>query len=64
MIAVSVREPGDRGQARPGRLLYQCSTAIGGIVQYGIVLVLVLALAGFSRDLLALRRPRSLAAMR
>jgi membrane protease YdiL (CAAX protease family) len=40
--------------------LYQWSTAVGGIVQDGIVLVIVLGIAGFSTRLLALRRPRSL----
>src|SRR4051794_14099372 len=40
-------------------VLYHWSTAVGGVVQDGIVLVLVLAIAGFSRDRIALRRPRS-----
>ena len=48
----------DGGQARPEQVLYQWSTAVGGLVQDAIVLVLVLAIAGFSRALLALRRPR------
>src|SRR5579884_1090813 len=34
--------------------------AIGAVVQDAIVLALVLAIAGFRRDLLALRRPRSI----
>ena len=48
------------GSGKPDpQVLYQWSTAIAGLVQDGIVLVLVLLIAGFSRDLLALRRPRS-----
>ena len=41
-------------------MLYHWSTAIGGVVQDGIILLLVLALAGFDRRLLGLRRPRSI----
>ena len=43
------------------QLLYHWSTAIGAIVQDGIILALVLAIAGQRRDLLALRRPAALA---
>ena len=42
-------------------ILYRWSTAVGGLVQDGIVLALVLAIAGLSTRRLALRRPRSLA---
>jgi membrane protease YdiL (CAAX protease family) len=42
-------------------VLYQWSTAIGGLVQDAIVLALVLAIAGFSARRLALRRPLSYA---
>jgi membrane protease YdiL (CAAX protease family) len=42
------------------QVLYRWSTAVGGVVQDGIILVVVLALAGFDRRLLALRRPRSI----
>jgi len=59
MIAVSYLGRATEGKPDPN-VLYQWSTAVGGIIQDGIVLVLVLALAGFSRDLLALRRPTSL----
>ena len=59
MIAVSYLGRATEGKPDPD-VLYQWSTAIGGIIQDGIVLVLVLALAGFSRQLLALRRPTSL----
>ena len=58
MIAVSYLGRATEGKPDP-KVLYQWSTAIGGIIQDGIVLVLVLALAGFSRQLLALRRPAS-----
>jgi membrane protease YdiL (CAAX protease family) len=37
--------------------LYQYSTAANGIVDYAIVLAVVLAIAGASRELLTLRRP-------
>ena len=40
-------------------VLYRYETAIGAAVIYAIMLMLVLAIAGFDRDLLALRRPRS-----
>ncbi|MGN6799830.1 MAG: lysostaphin resistance A-like protein [Gaiellaceae bacterium] len=42
------------------QVLYRWSTAIGGVIQDGVILVVVLALAGFDRQLLALRRPRSI----
>ena len=42
------------------QVLYRWSTAVGGIVQDGIILIVVLALAGFDRRLLGLRRPRSI----
>jgi hypothetical protein len=40
-------------------VLYQYSTAIGSAVVYGLILLIVLAIAGFDRDVLALRAPRS-----
>jgi membrane protease YdiL (CAAX protease family) len=40
--------------------LYEWSTAVGALIQDAIVLGLVLAIAGFRRDLLALHRPPSL----
>jgi membrane protease YdiL (CAAX protease family) len=42
------------------RVLYEWSTAVGSLIQDGIVLGLVLAIAGGSRRLLALRRPAGL----
>jgi hypothetical protein len=50
----------EAGKTSPN-VLYQWSTAIGGLVQDAIVLALVLAIAGFSARRLALRRPLSYA---
>lgn len=44
----------------PKQFLYEWSTAVGGLVQDGIVLALVLAIARPHFDWLALRRPRSI----
>jgi hypothetical protein len=44
------------------QVLYKSSTAVGGLIQDGILLGIVLAMAGARRDLLALRRPRSIRA--
>ena len=47
-------------QGKPDRdVLYKYSTAVGALVIYGILLLIVLAIAGFRRDLLGLRRPNS-----
>lgn len=43
------------------QILYEWSTAVGSLIQDGIVLALVLAIAGGSRRLLALRLPADLA---
>jgi len=40
-------------------VLYLYSTAIGGAVIYAVMLLIILAIAGFDRDRLALHRPRS-----
>jgi membrane protease YdiL (CAAX protease family) len=49
------------GSGKPAPdVLYQWSTAVGGFVQDAVVLAIVLAIAGFSARLLALRPPRSL----
>jgi hypothetical protein len=61
MIALSYWGRAAEGKPDP-QVLYEWSTAIGGIVQDGILLALVLAIAGSRRDLLALRRPRSIPA--
>jgi len=42
------------------QILYERSTAIGTVIQDGIVLALVLWIAASRRDLLALRRPESI----
>jgi membrane protease YdiL (CAAX protease family) len=42
------------------QVLYHWSTAVGGVIQDGIILLVVVALAGFDRQLLGLRRPRSI----
>ena len=58
MIALAYATRAVAGKPDPN-VLYQWSTAIGGLVQDGIILFFVLLIAGFSRDRLALRRPRS-----
>ena len=59
MIAIAYAARATEGKPDP-QILYHWSTAIGGIVQDGIILLLVLGLAARDRDLLALRRPRSI----
>jgi hypothetical protein len=61
MIALSYWGRATEGKPDP-QVLYEWSTAIGGLIQDGILLALVLAIAGSRRDLLALRRPRSIPA--
>jgi membrane protease YdiL (CAAX protease family) len=58
MIALGYASRAESGKPAPD-VLYHWSTAVGGIVQDAILLVLVLAIAGFSRDRIALRPPRS-----
>jgi uncharacterized protein len=48
----------ESGKPSP-QVLYEWSTAIGGFVQDAVLLLLVLLIARFDRDLLALRRPAS-----
>ena len=48
------------GGKPPKDAAYQWSTAAAGVVQYGIILAVVLAIARPDWSLLALRRPRSL----
>ena len=52
-------ERGVAGKPDP-QVLYRWSTAVGGLLQDGILLVLVLVIGGFTGDLLALRRPPSI----
>ncbi len=59
MIALAYLSRATEGKPDP-EVLYHWSTAVGGVVQDGIVLLLVLALAGFDRRLLGLRRPHSI----
>jgi membrane protease YdiL (CAAX protease family) len=59
MIAVAYLGRATEGKPDP-QILYKWSTAVGGVVQDGIILLLVLGLAARDRELLALRRPESL----
>jgi membrane protease YdiL (CAAX protease family) len=59
LIALAYISRATEGKPDP-QVLYRWSTAVGGVVQDGIILLLVLALAGFDRRLLGLRRPRSI----
>jgi membrane protease YdiL (CAAX protease family) len=56
LVALAYADRARSGKPSP-QILYQWSTAIGALIQDGIVLALVLGIAGFRRDLLALRRP-------
>lgn len=58
MVAIAYASRAAAGKPDP-QVLYQWSTAVGGLVQDGILLLLVLAIAGFRLELFALRRPRS-----
>jgi CAAX protease family protein len=59
-VPIAIQYSARASEGEPDRnLLYQYSTAIGAAVVYAFMLLLVLAIAGFDRDLLALRRPRS-----
>lgn len=59
MIALAYLSRATEGKPDP-EVLYRWSTAVGGLVQDGIILLLVLALAGFDRRVLGLCRPRSI----
>jgi membrane protease YdiL (CAAX protease family) len=59
LILVAYASRATEGKPDP-QVLYHWSTAVGGVIQDGIILLLVLALAGFDRQLLGLRRPRSI----
>jgi membrane protease YdiL (CAAX protease family) len=56
LILLAYASRASSGKPDPN-VLYQWSTAIGGLVQDAVVLTLVLAIAGFSTALVALRRP-------
>jgi membrane protease YdiL (CAAX protease family) len=59
MIAIAYLSRATGGKPDP-QVLYRWSTAVGGLVQDGIILALVLAIARGKRTLLALRRPESI----
>jgi membrane protease YdiL (CAAX protease family) len=59
LILVAYASRATEGKPDP-QVLYHWSAAVGVVIQDGIILLLVLALAGFDRHLLGLRRPRSI----
>ncbi len=59
MIAIGYGSRASSGKPGPN-VLYQWATFAGTLIQDGFVLVVVLAIAGFSARLLALRRPDGL----
>ncbi len=58
LIALAYGSRAASGKPSP-QVLYEWSTAVGGLVQDAILLFLVLVIAGFDRQLLAWRAPRS-----
>jgi len=58
MVAIAYGSRATAGKPDP-QILYQWSTAAGGLIQDGIVLLLVVSIAGFRAPLLALRLPGS-----
>lgn len=58
LIVLAYASRAASGKPSP-QILYEWSTAVGTLVQDGILLLLVLAIAGFDRQLLAWRRPLS-----
>ena len=56
-IAYAARASGDEPD---DDTLYRYSTAAGAAILYAIMLLFILAIAGFRRDMLALRRPAAL----
>jgi hypothetical protein len=59
LIAVAYVGRATSGKPDPNTM-YEYSTAVGSVFLYAVILVLVLAIAGFRRDLLALRPPVSI----
>ena len=59
LILVAYASRATEGKPDP-QVLYHWSSAVGVVIQDGIILLLVLALASFDRQLLGLRRPRSI----
>ena len=59
-LLIAVAYASRAGAGKPSaQALYEWSTAVGAVVQDAVVLAIVLAIAGFRRDLLALRWPQS-----
>ncbi len=58
LVAIGYGTRAAEGKPDP-QVLYEWSTAVGTLVQEGILLLLVLAIAGFSTRLLALQEPYS-----
>ena len=58
LIVLAYAGRAESGKPSP-QILYEWSTAVAGLVQDGILLLIVLAIAGFDRTLLAWRRPIS-----
>jgi membrane protease YdiL (CAAX protease family) len=60
VVMAAIQYAGRLSEGTPDRdVLYRYDTAVGAAVVYGVILLLTLAIAGFDRELLALRRPRS-----
>jgi membrane protease YdiL (CAAX protease family) len=59
LIVLAYASRATEGKPDP-QVLYRWSTAVGGVIQDAIILIVVLALAGFDRQLLGLCRPRSI----
>jgi membrane protease YdiL (CAAX protease family) len=60
-VLITVGYAGRVSAGKPDpQILYEWSTGIGTLIQDGIILALVLWIAGFRRDVLALRRPSSI----
>jgi membrane protease YdiL (CAAX protease family) len=59
-VLAAISYAGRLSSGPPDRnVLYEYSTAAGALVQYGIMLLIVCWIAGWRREPLALRRPRS-----
>jgi membrane protease YdiL (CAAX protease family) len=59
LVAVAYASRAASGKPDP-QVLYHWSTAVGSLIQDGVILGLVVAIAGSRRSLLALRRPSSI----
>lgn len=59
LIAIAYAERASLGKPSPS-ILYQWSTAVGGLIQDAVLLLIVLWIARFNRAVLAFRRPLSL----